>query len=67
MANFGPDEVFCPNFQIAISQEPLGVRKLRVLIFQWYLQMVQKWEIMVSHSKKIEWIDMELHKKKNKM
>ena len=26
MADFGPDEVFCPNFQIAISQEPLGVR-----------------------------------------
>ena len=26
MANFGPDKVFCPNFQIAISQEHLWVR-----------------------------------------
>ena len=25
MADFGPNKVFCPNFQIAISQEPLGV------------------------------------------
>ena len=26
MADFGPDKVFCPNLQIVISQEPLGVR-----------------------------------------
>ena len=28
MVDFGPNKVFCPNFQIAISQEPLGVRSL---------------------------------------
>ena len=26
MADLGPDKVFCPNFQIAISKELLGVR-----------------------------------------
>ena len=26
MADLGPDNVLCSNFQIAISQEPLGVR-----------------------------------------
>ena len=26
MADFGPDKVFCPNFQLAISQEPPGFR-----------------------------------------
>ena len=33
MADFGPDKVFCPNFQIAISQEPLGVRSLNFQSF----------------------------------
>ena len=26
MVDFDPDKVLCPNFQIAISQEPLGIR-----------------------------------------
>ena len=46
MADFGPNKVFCPNFQIAISQEPLGVRSwnIRVLIFQFsYFNDTYKW------------------------
>ena len=66
MADFGPDNVFCPNFQIAISQEPLGVRN-------WNLQsshistiptngekMKKFWEVRVPGSKNIGWFDMEL-------
>ena len=66
MADFGPNKVFCPNFQIAISQEPQGVKSWN---FQSsYISMIptngakmkQFWEVRVSSSKKIGWFDMEL-------
>ena len=40
MADFGPNKVFCPNFQIVISQEPLvfGAEIFSFhAMFQWYL------------------------------
>ena len=30
LADFGPNKVFCPNFQVAISQEPLGVKSFHI-------------------------------------
>ena len=68
MVDFSPDKVFCPDFQIAIYQEPLGVRG-------WNFQsshismmptngakMKKFWEVRVSKFKKIGWFDMELPK-----
>ena len=49
MADFGPNKVFCPNFQIVISQEPLvfGAEIYSFhAMFQWYLGVKMKkfWE-----------------------
>ena len=65
MADFGP-KAFCPNFQIAISQEPLGVRNWNFqsshisMIPRNGAKMKKFWEVRVSSSKKIGWFDMEL-------
>ena len=37
MTDFGPNKVFCPNFQIVISQEPL---KLGAEIFRVHISMI---------------------------
>ena len=66
MVDFGPDKVFCPNFQIAISQKPLGVRNWNVqsshisMIPTNGAKMKKMWEVRVSSSKEIGWFDMEL-------
>ena len=66
MADFGLDKVFCPNFQIAISHEPLGVRNWNFqsshisMIPTNDTKMKKFWEVRVSRSKKIGWFDMEL-------
>ena len=57
MANFGPDQVFCPNFQIVISQESLGVRSWN---FQSSHKIKKFWELRVWSSKQIGSYDMEL-------
>ena len=67
MANFGPDEVFCPNFQIALSQEPLGVRNWNFQSF--HISMIPTngakikkfWAVRESSP---GWFDMELPKSK---
>ena len=59
MADFGSDKVFCPDFQIAISQEPLGVRSWNFqsshvsMIPTTGAKMKKFWEVGVSSSKKI--------------
>ena len=66
MADFGPDKVFCTNFQIAISQEPLRVRSWNFqsshisMIPTNGAKMKKFLEVRVSSSKKIGWFDMEL-------
>ena len=63
MADFGPDNVFCPNFQIAISQEPLGVRSWNFQSFHISViptngaKMMKLWEVRVSCP---GWFDMKL-------
>ena len=55
-----------PNFQIAISQESLGVRSLNFQSSDISMipingaKMKKFWEVRVSSSKKIGWFDMEL-------
>ena len=66
MADFGPDKVFCPNFQIMIPQEPLEVRNWNFqsshisMIPTNGAKMKKFWEVRVSSSKKIGRFDMEL-------
>ena len=63
MADFDPDKVFCPNFQIAISQESKGVRSWNFESF--HISMIPTngakikkfWEVRVSCP---GWFDMEL-------
>ena len=63
MADFCPDKVFCPNFQIAISQEPQGVSSWNFQSF--YISVIPAngakmkkfWEVRVSCP---GWFDMEL-------
>ena len=56
MANFGPDTVFFPNFQIAASQEPLGVKSWNFqsshisMIPTNGAKMKKFWVVMVSSS-----------------
>ena len=63
MVDFGPDKVFCPNFQIAISQEPLGVRNWNFqsshisMIPTNGAKMKKFWEVKMSYP---GWFDMEL-------
>ena len=58
MANFGPDTVFFPNFQIATSQEPLGVKSWNFqsshisMIPTNGAKMKKFWVVMVSSSSK---------------
>ena len=66
MADFGLDKVFCPNFQIVISQEPLGVRSRSFesphssMIPTNAAKMKKFWEVKVSSSNKTGWYNMEL-------
>ena len=63
MADFDPDKVFCPNFQIAISQVSKGVRSWNFESF--HISMIPTngakikkfWEVRVSCP---GWFDMEL-------
>ena len=64
MADYdGPDKVLCPNFQIAISQEPLWVSSWNFQSFQISMiptndpKMKKFWEVSVSCP---GWFDMEL-------
>ena len=56
MADFGPDMVFYPHFQTAISQEPLGVRSWNFqsshisMIPTNGAKMKKFWVVMVSSS-----------------
>ena len=67
MVDFGP-KVFCPNFQIVISQESLGVRGWNFrnshisMIPTNGAKMKKFCEVRVSSSKKNGWFDMELQK-----
>ena len=43
MADFGPDRVFFPNFQVAISQGPLQVRSGNFQSFHISMIYTNKW------------------------
>ena len=66
MTDFGSDQVFSPNFQIAIYQEPLGVRSSNFqsshisMISTNGAKMKKFREIRPSSSKKIGRFDTEL-------
>ena len=47
MADFGPNKVFCPNFQIVISQEPPAVRS-------WNFQSFHIWMMPTNGAKNEE-------------
>ena len=61
--DFGPDKVFCPNFQIALSQEPLGLRSRYCQSFHILMiptngeEMKKFWEVRMSCP---GWFAMEL-------
>ena len=57
MADFGPNKVFCPNFQIAIS-EILGTKISMIPTND--PKMKKFWQVRVPSSKRIGWFDMEL-------
>ena len=66
MTDFGLDKVFCPNFHIAIYQEPLGVRSWNFqsshvsMISTNGGKMKNFQEIRLSRSKEIGRFDTEL-------
>ena len=66
MTDFGPDKVFCPNFQIAISQEPVGVRIWNFLLMMPTNGAKKKklWEVRVSSSNKnwMVWSEIAVNK-----
>ena len=63
MTDDGHDKVFCPNFQTAISQEPLGVRSWNFQSFHismtptYGAKMKKFWGVRVSYP---GWFDMKL-------
>ena len=63
MVDFGLDKSFCPNFQGAISQEPVGVRSWNVQSF--HISMIPTNGVKMKNFCEVRiscpgWFDMEL-------